>query len=169
MNNGKPLILIVDDEEINLKLLEMILSSNDYEILKACNGKDALNILALTPTIDLIVLDVLMPDIDGFEVCSLIKKNNAYKDIPVILITALTDNESQVKVFEAGATDFISKPLRKEVITARIKTHIDLKLSKDQLKTLLAEKKKLITELNNTLNQLYERITKLSSKKQTNN
>lgn len=169
MNNGKPLVLIVDDEEINVKLLEMILSANNYEILKAHNGRDALNIIEQNHAIDLIVLDVMMPDIDGFEVCSLIKKHNGYEDIPVILITALTDDESQLKAFEVGAVDFISKPLRKEVINARIKTHLDLKFSKDQMKTLLSEKKKLISELNNTLSQLYEKIAKLSTKKERSN
>ena len=162
MNNNKPLILIVDDEPINLKMIEVILGAYDYEILKSCNGKDALAALELNPNIDLVILDVMMPGMDGFEVCASIKKNIAYKDIPVILLTALSDDESQLKAFEAGAVDFISKPFKKEIINARIKTHLELKSSKDQLKILLSEKKKLISDLNNTLSQLYDKIAKMA-------
>lgn len=166
MNNRKPSVLIVDDEMIMVTILEQILSFNNYAILKAYSGKEALSILEKSQNIDLIVLDVMMPDFDGYAVCSLIKKNPLYKDIPVIFLTALTDDESQLKAFEAGAVDFISKPLNKSVTNARIRTHLDLKLSKDQLKILIAEKKKLITDLNNTLSQLYERISKLKPNKE---
>lgn len=142
MNNDKPLVLIVDDEIINLKVLEMMLSVDGYEVLKAFNGKHALNILEQNPNIDLIVLDIVLPDIDGFEVCSSIKKNEAYKDIPVILLTSLTDDESQRKAFEVGATDFISKPLNKEIVNARIKTHLALGILLSKDKNLIEEFKK---------------------------
>lgn len=147
MRNDRPVVLIVDDEISNVKLLDSILSPNNYEILKAYNGKEALDILDQNPSIDLIVLDVMMPDIDGFEVCASIKKNKAYKGIPVILLTCLTDDESQARAFKAGATDFISKPLKKELIDARIKTHIALSL-------LVLEKEKLIWALNKTLRKV---------------
>lgn len=147
MIKDKPVVLIVDDEISNVKLLDSILSLNNYEILKAYNGKEALEILEQNPNIDLVVLDVMMPDIDGFEVCSTIKKKKAYKGIPVILLTALTDDQSQSRAFEAGATDFISKPLKKELINARIKTHLNLSL-------LVLEKEKLIWALNKTLKKV---------------
>lgn len=147
MNKGKPLVLIVDDDIKSVKLIDSIISPNNYEVLKAYNGKDALNILEENPNIDLILLDVMMPDIDGFEVCSSIKKNKTYKGIPIILLTALTDDESQVRAFEVGAVDFICKPLNEEVVNARIKTHLTLSI-------LLLEKEKLIWALSKALKKV---------------
>ena len=129
MIKDKPVVLIVDDEISNVKLLDSILSLNNYEILKAYNGKEALEILEQNPNIDLVVLDVMMPDIDGFEVCSTIKKKKAYKGIPVILLTALTDDQSQSRAFEAGATDFISKPFKERTYQCQNKNSSEFKPS----------------------------------------
>lgn len=151
MNNNRPLVLIVDDDPLCISLLEEILYANNYETLKAFSGKEALSILDQHPNIDLIVLDVIMPGIDGFEVCALIKKNIAYKNIPIIFLTGLIDDKSQLKAFEAGGVDFINKPLKKEVINARINTQLNLKTNMDHLNILLTDKQKLIKALNKAL------------------
>lgn len=147
MHNDKPLVLIVDDEMVCVKVIEAMLLASNYETLKAYNGKDALNILGQNPNIDIIILDVIMPEMDGFAVCSSIRKNPTYNDIPVILLTSLTDDESQVNAFKVGAVDFISKPIKEEIVKARIKTHVDLKLNRDNLNLLLSEKQRLIKAL----------------------
>lgn len=147
-------ILVVDDEPNNVKLLEALLSPQNYEVIKAYDGKEALELLEKNPNIDLILLDVMMPDMDGYEVCAAIKNNQERKDIPVIFLTALTDDRSQVRAFKHGAADFISKPFKIELINARVKTHLDLKLNRDQMKFLLSENKRLIQTLEKVLKQV---------------
>ena len=112
-------ILVVDDVARNVKLMEAILRPNNYEILKAYNGEDALTAIKKVD-IDLVLLDVMMPGMDGFEVCRRLKKNEQTRLLPVIMLTALDDTESRLKGINAGADDFISKPPNKIELTARI-------------------------------------------------
>ena len=142
-------ILIVDDEAKNLKLLDVLLSGN-YNILKALDGLTALEVLKKNK-VDLILLDIMMPGMNGFEVCTAIKKDEATKDIPVIMLTSLNDDDSQIKGLQFGAVDYITKPFKLEILEARIKTQLELKKSKDELKTLLDEMEHLVTELTDAL------------------
>jgi DNA-binding response OmpR family regulator len=113
-----PIILLVDDEEEILEFLERILR-NKYCILKAENGKEALNILTVEP-VQLVVSDVMMPEMDGFELCRMIKSNFEFSHIPVILLTAKNTIQSKVEGLELGADAYIEKPFSKEHLQAQI-------------------------------------------------
>lgn len=134
MSETKPKILVVDDERLNLNLLNQLLKS-DYKIIVATSGIQALKAVQINKP-DLILLDVMMPDMDGFEVCKQIKANEAFNHIPIIFITALDDAEEEAKCFELGAVDFISKPFHNTVVKARVRTHIRLKQKSDLLEQL---------------------------------
>jgi putative two-component system response regulator len=112
-------VLIVDDEPKNVKLMEAILKSFKCNVFKAYNGEDALSIIK-TADIDLILLDVMMPVMNGFEVCRRIKQSNRTRLTPIIMLTALYDTQSRIKGIESGADDFITKPPNKIELTARI-------------------------------------------------
>lgn len=127
-------ILCVDDEPVNLRLLETILLSRGYEVIKSENGVDALNKLR-TNHIDLVLLDVMMPGMNGYEVCRIIKGDDSLRHIPVIMITALTSKEDRIKGIEAGAEDFISKPFDSEEVLARIKMLLRVKDLTERLTT----------------------------------
>ncbi len=127
----KDKILIVDDDAINLKLLSKCLSDPGYKVYLAENGQNALQqVEQVNP--DLILLDVMMPDIDGFEVCRRLKEKESTQEIPIIFMTALNDIEHKVKGFEAGAADYITKPVQYKEVLARINTHLKIhRLQKD--------------------------------------
>ena len=120
----KPNILVVDDNPTNLHVLASALEQ-DYEVLIATSGKRALKV-AFEQQLDLILLDIMMPDMDGFEVCAQLKNKDKTQQVPVIFVTALNDTESEVKGLEMGAVDFIYKPISKPVVLARVATHIKL-------------------------------------------
>ena len=124
----KPLILVVDDNSNNLKLITTILSPV-YRVLVTTNGIEALKIAEIKQP-DLILLDIMMPDMDGYQACTHLKANDATKDIPVIFLTAKDQEDSIVKAFDAGGVDYLIKPIRQKEVLARIKLHIDLKLVK---------------------------------------
>ncbi|MBF0499793.1 MAG: response regulator [Candidatus Riflebacteria bacterium] len=128
----KPLVLIVDDTSDNISLLASILGT-DYEIAIATNGTQALEMVGDTPP-NLILLDVMMPDIDGYEVCRRLKKNMATHMIPVIFLTAKSEVDDIVRGFDAGGVDYVTKPFQTAELKARVKTHIQFQ----QLKSLLA-------------------------------
>ena len=118
---GNNTILIIDDEENDIKLLKGMLESENYNILGALRGEEGLKIVADTPP-DLILLDALMPDMDGFEICRRLKQEEKTKIIPVVMITALKEKEYRLKALEEGADDFLSKPVDKTELQARIKS-----------------------------------------------
>ena len=130
-----PTILIVDDDAQNLKLLEGMLVTIDCNIIKANNGIDALKIVNKT-TVDLILLDVMMPQMDGYEVCLQLKESEATRLIPVVLVTALDDRDAKIKGIDAGADDFITKPPNKMELVARTKSLIKLKRLNDNLASI---------------------------------
>jgi len=134
-------ILIVDDTETNVDVLVELLSEK-YEIVVSLDGESALEILE-SQHIDLILLDIMMPKMDGYEVCKRLKKNPKMKDIPVIFITAKTDEDSIEKAYDAGGIDYITKPFKPRELFARIKTQLhlralirELEISKEALKRL---------------------------------
>ncbi|MBF0381727.1 MAG: response regulator [Magnetococcales bacterium] len=125
-------ILIVDDVPGNILVLAEILYAK-YEILIATNGVEALEITAIEQP-DLILLDIIMPGMDGYEVCSKIKEEPTSRDIPIIFVTAKNAPWDESKGLEIGAVDFLSKPIRPQIVKARVKTHLELKRQKDELK-----------------------------------
>ncbi len=124
-------ILVVDDILPNVKLLEAKLSSEYYDVLTATSGEEALQKVAQDSP-DIILLDVMMPGMDGFEVCRRIKTNPAYAHIPVVMVTALTDNTDKVRGLEAGADDFLSKPVNDTALMARVRSLVRLKMTVDE-------------------------------------
>ena len=122
MTNASPTpstILLVDDDPYNLEVLSLCLSSYGFELSVATNGEAALKQSQIDPP-NLILLDVNMPGIDGFETCRRLKKNEHTRDIPVIFMTALSDSGSKVKAFSVGAVDYVTKPLQHEDVLARV-------------------------------------------------
>lgn len=128
----KPVILVVDDQVQNIELLEAHLAPQGYEILRAEDGEAAIKIIGKN-IVDLVLLDVMMPKIDGFEVCRRIKADERLRNIPVVLITALAAKEDRIKGIEAGAEDFITKPIDKGEVLARVRMLLKMKTINDRL------------------------------------
>ncbi|MFK8012851.1 MAG: HD domain-containing phosphohydrolase [Marinicellaceae bacterium] len=126
-------ILIVDDISENIQVLMNILKENSYEFSFAMSGSQAIDLLKEN-SYDLVLLDVMMPDINGFQVCEFMKKDKRLKDIPVIFLTAKTDIDSISKAFQIGGSDFITKPFHPEELLARVSTHLELFSSRQKLK-----------------------------------
>lgn len=131
----KQLILIVDDVPINLEVLDSLLGEK-YEIAVAINGEQALELVdRISP--DLILLDIIMPGMDGFEVCRRLKSSDKTKEIPIIFLTGKTETEDVIKGFETGATDYVTKPFNTMELLARVHTHLELKRSRDIQRELI--------------------------------
>ncbi|MCX8054645.1 MAG: hybrid sensor histidine kinase/response regulator [Ignavibacteria bacterium] len=146
-NTKKNTILVVDDQPQNIRLIGTLLREH-YNLLIADNGPKAIE-TARGKTPDLILLDIMMPDMSGFEVCEILKSDEQTREIPIIFLTAKTETEDILKAFEIGGVDYVTKPFNALEVMARIKTHLDLKNSKD-----------LIKEQNAELLQKNEQITK---------
>ena len=145
-------ILIVDDEEKNIKLLRGILGPGNYTLVGALNGEEALRTASdICP--DLILLDIMMPGIDGFEVCRRLKNDEQTAMIPIVMVTALSEKEHSVKAMEAGADDFLSKPVDHTELLVRVKSLLRIKAYHDRLRDSYRE----IAEKNERLREL-ERI-----------
>src|SRR5262245_1711651 len=123
-------ILVVDDEAKNVKLLEAILLPRGYEAVHASNGEEALQQVQQERP-DLVLLDVMMPVMDGFEACRMLKENADSRLIPVVIMTALGHVEDRIKGIEAGADDFLTKPVHRDELLARIRTSLRLKQTID--------------------------------------
>ncbi|MFN3480571.1 MAG: response regulator, partial [Thermodesulfovibrionales bacterium] len=125
-------ILVVDDDEINLKLLSSILESEGYDVLTATNGPDA--ITSTTDHLpDLILLDIMMPGMDGYEVCRQLRLKKETDHIPVIFITALDDRESKLKGLKVGANEFLTKPVDRSELFIRVQNLLKVKEYEDFL------------------------------------
>ena len=132
VDEGRHTILVVDDEPSNVKLFDAMLRPLKYDVIKATNGQEALRAVG-TVDVDLILLDAMMPYMDGFEACRRLKQSPATRMIPVIMVTALDDRESKVRAIEAGADDFITKPADRVELTARIRALVRTKRLNDSL------------------------------------
>lgn len=138
MNNSftelprKPLILIVDDIPKNLQVLSSILSNYGYQISFASNGKQALSVIK-TGKPDLILLDIMMPEMDGYEVCKILKEKEDTANIPVIFLTGISEMTDIIKGLQIGAVDYVTKPFNSTELTIRVKTHLELKLARDTI------------------------------------
>lgn len=125
MDKGKPKILIVDDEKFYIDVLVDLLK-DDYKTVVAKDGEQALRRATSTPPPDLILLDVMMEGMDGYEVCRRLKENPALNEVPVIFLTVKSEVADELRGFELGATDYISKPMSPPIVRARVATHIEL-------------------------------------------
>jgi putative two-component system response regulator len=137
-------ILIVDDEELNRELLEDLIASFGHEPEMARDGIEALAMMKLD--IDLVLLDVMMPGMDGFEVAKRIRENVDYSDLPIIMVTALTSKEDRLRAVEAGANDFITKPVDKTELKVRTASLLKMKEAQDAIKRHKAELEKKVEQ-----------------------
>ena len=133
MPGSESIVLIVDDSPQNLGVLGALLEP-DYRVRTANSGERALRLLAQAPRPDLVLLDVMMPGIDGFEVLRRMQASDDMRDIPVIFTTAMTTSVDESRGFELGAVDYITKPLRPAIVLARVQTHLALKKARDRLR-----------------------------------
>jgi len=125
-------VLIVDDNATNIKVIALTLRAQNYKLVIATNGNEAIELVDKTRP-DLILLDVMMPGMDGYETCSIIKSKEENENIPVLFLTALNDKENIVKGFNAGGVDYITKPFNKDEFLSRVRTHLELKHTRDEL------------------------------------
>ena len=132
-------ILLVDDNTTNLQLLHETLDGQGYKLLIAKNGKTALAI-AHKARPSLILLDIMMPEMDGYEVCRRLKTDESTNQIPIIFITALADEEDEAKGLSMGAVDYLTKPINPELVRARVRNHLELKQHQDHLENLVKER-----------------------------
>jgi phosphoserine phosphatase RsbU/P len=154
-------LLLVDDAPANIQIANSILKDS-YKIRIATNGAKALELASVTPLPDLILLDVMMPEMDGYEVCTRLKMSAETRDIPVIFLTGQTEIEDETKGFEVGAVDYIHKPLSPAIVKARVQTHLVLRGIRKQLALqLLTIQKELETAREIQLSILPEEIPKI--------
>lgn len=132
LQEKSPTVLIVDDNSNNVKIIALALQPLNFKLVIATNGKTAIEMVDKTRP-DLVLLDVMMPGMDGYETCKIIKSKEENSNLPVIFLTALTDKENTLKGFESGGVDYITKPFNKDELISRVKTHLELKLTRDEL------------------------------------
>ncbi len=154
---NKPLILVVDDKLQNVQLLEALLIPQGYEIISASNGNDAL-LKVSDNQLDLILLDVQMPGIDGFEVTRRIRLSDMHHTVPIILVTALRESEERLKGIEAGCDDFVSKPFDKMELLARVRSLLKVKGYNDLMSNFRKELESEVTKRTEELKKAFERI-----------
>jgi signal transduction histidine kinase len=148
-------ILVVDDTPANLRLLVDILSEHGYKVRPVPNGKLALSAARGLPP-DLILLDIMMPEMDGYEVCAQLKADEVTRDIPVIFISAINDVLDKVKAFGVGGVDYITKPFQVEEVLVRVKTHLEMSFLQKSLTTKNEELSTTLQQLKTTQSQLIQ-------------
>ncbi|MCF8129170.1 MAG: response regulator [Deltaproteobacteria bacterium] len=146
-------ILVVDDTKENLRILADALGEEGYKVRPALSGRMALE-AARKELPDLILLDILMPGMDGYEVCETLKADQALKDVPVIFISALNEVGDKMKGFSAGGVDYISKPFRTEEVLARVKTHLTLRHLQKDVEGKNTQLRKLNRDLQRALDEI---------------
>lgn len=139
-------VLVVDDTRINVDLLVILLQKRNYNVCVAESGKEALQKIATNPP-DLILLDIMMPEMDGYETCLRIKNNPLSKHIPVIFITALSETKDKIKGFEVGGVDFITKPFEVQEVLARVKAQLTIQHLNKTLAAKNSELEKALAEV----------------------
>jgi diguanylate cyclase (GGDEF)-like protein len=135
-------VLVIDDNAVIRKLTKTLLSKSNYVVMTADNGREGINI-AETFNPQVILLDVMMPDIDGYKVCEELKSNDKTKDIPVVMVTSLTESVDKIRGLEIGAADYVTKPFNHGELLARVATHVKLKTIWDELQ----EKNRMLEDL----------------------
>lgn len=149
--------MIVDDNPSNLQVLGLTLKNENYQVEFATNGRSALEWIK-NRKFDLILLDINMPEMNGFEVCSEIRSNKDYNNIPIIFLTAEIGKENVLKGFEIGAQDFITKPFDSRELLARVRTHLEIKYSREQLQILNQQLEEKVQERTVRLRQAHEEL-----------
>ncbi len=149
-------ILIVDDKMLNVEILVQILEK-EFDISIATSGKQALEIVQKMPP-DLILLDIMMPEMNGFEVCTTLKGDEKTCLIPVIFVTAMDDEINERKGLEAGACDYITKPVNSAIVLARVKIHLQNRMYAEFLELLLSEKTHQLDLIKQTARKLEENL-----------
>lgn len=146
MEQDTPEILVVDDIQANVQIISLMLKTKGYKVMGALSGKQALQAVRDNPP-DLILLDINMPEMDGYKVCEQLKSDKVLKEIPVIFITGLTETEDMVKAFSVGAVDYIAKPFQVEEVCARVKTHLRLRRLQIELSNSVSELQKALADI----------------------
>jgi two-component sensor histidine kinase/CheY-like chemotaxis protein len=139
LQHGKPSIMVVDDTPANLEILSAALTQWGYKVRTAPGGRLALQAAQNDPP-DLVLLDIMMPEMDGYEVCRRLKEDDRTRDVPVIFVTALDSEEGEEKGLSVGAVDYITKPFRLPIVRARVQAHLQLKMHRDRLEDLVTER-----------------------------
>jgi putative two-component system response regulator len=147
--NSQQTVLIVDDIELNIETLLELLGDR-YDLLAATDAKDALEIIH-EEHIDLILLDIVMPGINGYEMCQMLKKDTKTADIPIIFITSKTDEDSIEYAYDVGGIDYITKPFRAKEVLSRVSTHLALSRQQHDLELIVAKKTKELQDINKEL------------------
>ncbi len=165
LSNHNYKVLIVDDEPENIRVLMGILEE-EYAVIAATNGNKAIELAAKVPHPDIILLDILLPDLDGYEICSRLKANQQTKDIPIIFITALGEITNEAKGFEVGAVDYIIKPVSPSIVKARVKNHLTVQKLYRELQNANSVLEERVRERTSQLQQMifYDSLTQLPSR-----
>ena len=141
-NSGAPVVLVIDDQQANVRMVGALLTRAGYQVLPALGGKEGLE-QAQAQTPDVVLLDMRMPGMDGFEVMARLREEPGTRDLPVIFLTADDDRDNLVRAFASGAIDYVTKPFVAEELLARVRTHVDLKKSRDALRRFAQEKQQM--------------------------
>lgn len=163
----KPTVLVVDDSPINLRIIVSILEASGIKALVAQSGIKALQQIERSKP-DLILLDVLMPDMDGFEICKRLKETAFTRDIPVIFVTALSETVNKVRGFEVGGVDYLTKPFQPEEVAARVNAHLTIRKLQQQFQAqndMLADKNALLETQNLLLKEQNHQLKELNASK----
>lgn len=151
LSDHKPTVMVVDDQPQNVKIVRDLLTiAMRYHVLEAQSGEEALKLLAGTVP-DLILLDVMMPELDGVETCKRIKENPLLADVPIIFLSAADDKNLIVQALESGGVDYVTKPFSRAELLTRVRTHLALKSARDALKSLAEDKDELLGILTHDL------------------
>ncbi|OBT17266.1 hybrid sensor histidine kinase/response regulator [Vibrio sp. UCD-FRSSP16_10] len=160
--DGK-LVMIADDEPVNLNILESFLRVAGYRVISANNGRQVIDLIAQDKP-DILLLDIMMPELSGFEVCKHLRELYTHNELPIIMLTALSQSEDKIKGFECGANDYLVKPFNKQELSARIQVHLNASLSEqrklenDYLNTQLSQREKVESLLLDTQSKLLEQL-----------
>ena len=146
-------ILLVDDEPMNITMMTELLQ-DDYEVISESSGRYALKAAQETPDIDLILLDVQMPGMNGHEVCRELKGNFLTENIPVIFLTVLDDQEEEATGLELGAADYVSRPVKPAILRSRIRTHVALKKNREALEQMVSERSDNLRHARSTIQEV---------------
>lgn len=158
-------IFVVDDNSKNIQIIGQILLQQDYNVSFASGGAEAIEILNRQQDFDLILLDILMPGMDGFEVCDAIKKNELTKDIPIIFLTAKSEKESVVNGLQKGARDYVVKPFNDSELILRVKTQIELKKQREKLENVNRYLEERVQEKTNEIRVANKKLALLENAK----
>lgn len=157
MHNGKPSVLVVDDNVENLRVLTKLLEQNNYHVRPIKNGDHVIDSISLEIP-DIILMDIMMPGTSGIDLCRNIKDYTDFKQIPVIFVSALKDGLDKEKAFQSGGVDYISKPIQKEEVLARINTHLKLSALKEELYQKNLELEKKVNNRQKILEAIYDNV-----------